>query len=98
MHTAMSAMRTGSESVSASEWTMSDSRPSSLHARMTRTAISPRFATSTLCNVAVIRASGVGLDHDEHLAELHRLAVCHANLLHGPADAGRDGTHELHHF
>ena len=48
MHTASSAMRTWSESRSASEWTATVARPSSLQAAMMRSAISPRFAIRTL--------------------------------------------------
>src|SRR6266511_1196862 len=46
MHTVWSARRAPSDSRSASEWASTASMPSSWHARMIRTAISPRLATS----------------------------------------------------
>src|SRR5919106_1188374 len=47
-HTASSAKRTWSASASASEWTATVLRLSMRQARMTRSAISPRLAISTL--------------------------------------------------
>src|SRR5687767_13769216 len=47
MRTARSAIRTCSAAASASEYTATLSRPASRHARMIRTAISPRLAIST---------------------------------------------------
>src|SRR5437867_731973 len=55
MHTSSSAKRTCRHSRSASEYTATVWMPSSLHARITRRAISPRFAMRTFLN---IRASG----------------------------------------
>src|SRR5260370_31374813 len=52
MQNASSASRTCSEPRSASEYTATVLSPSSRHARMTRTAISPRFAIRTLENIA----------------------------------------------
>src|SRR5215213_9019962 len=51
MHTDSSASSTPSESRSASECASTVGMPSSLQARMMRTAISPRLATSTLRNI-----------------------------------------------
>ena len=52
MQNASSASRTCSEPRSASEYTATVLSPSSRHARMIRTAISPRFAIRTLENIA----------------------------------------------
>src|SRR5439155_3612183 len=51
MQTSSSANRTCSDSRSASEYTATVSTPSSRHARMTRSAISPRLAMRTLLNM-----------------------------------------------
>src|SRR6476646_6711498 len=51
MHTSSSANRTWSDSRSASEYTATVCTPSSRHARMTRSAISPRLAIKTLLNM-----------------------------------------------
>src|SRR5689334_25233840 len=51
MHTSSSANRTWSDSRSASEYTATVSSPSSRHARITRSAISPRLAMSTFLNI-----------------------------------------------
>src|ERR1044071_9279373 len=51
MHTSSSAKRTWSDSRSASEYTATVCTPSSRQARMTRSAISPRLAISTLLNI-----------------------------------------------
>jgi len=53
MHTSSSAKRTCSDSRSASEYTATVWTPNSLHARITRSAISPRFAMRTLLNTGV---------------------------------------------
>src|SRR5439155_597104 len=53
--TARWAARTWGESRSASEYTATDSSPSSWQARMMRSAISPRFATRTRVNEAIRR-------------------------------------------
>src|SRR5438477_11233473 len=52
MHTARSARRVWSAPASAVEYTATASTPSSCSARITRTATSPRFATSTRENIA----------------------------------------------
>src|SRR5205807_2873810 len=53
MDSASSARRTCSASRSASEYTAAAARPSSRHARMMRTAISPRLAMRTLRNLTL---------------------------------------------
>src|SRR6476661_10493943 len=62
MHTSSSANRTCSDSRSASENTATVSTPSSRHARMMRSAISPRLAMSTFLNIGARSAGGVGLE------------------------------------
>src|ERR1700680_62082 len=57
MHTLSSASRTCMASSSAVECTATDATPSSLQARSTRRAISPRFAISILSNIAGCRPS-----------------------------------------
>ena len=49
MQTASSANRTWSDVLSATEYTATVLMPNSLHARMTRNAISPRLAIKTFC-------------------------------------------------
>src|SRR5262249_20449764 len=57
-----SASITPSESRSASEWAITVRMPSSLHARMMRTAISPRLAIRSLSNMGVgIWDLGIGI-------------------------------------
>src|SRR5579859_4173524 len=63
-----SASITPSESRSASEWAMTVSMPISLHARMMRTAISPRLAINTFSN------SGIGSGHDHPAVDVEHLA------------------------
>src|SRR5688572_3484705 len=55
MQTSSSAKRTCSDSRSASEYTATVCTPSSRHARMTRSAISPRFAIRTFLNTGAPR-------------------------------------------
>src|ERR1700750_1998464 len=84
MQTARSAIRTQAPSLSAVEYTASASRPSSWQARITRTAISPRLATSTRLNISAV-ASRSGRDLELRLPELHRLGF----LDQDPADGAR---------
>ncbi len=51
MHTASSAKRTCRPLASASEYTATVLSPSSLHAQITRSAISPRLAIRTFLNI-----------------------------------------------
>ena len=52
MQIASSAKRTWSDSASAVEWTATVASPSSLQARITRRAISPRLAMRTFLNMS----------------------------------------------
>src|SRR5665647_1148396 len=58
MQTSSSAKRTWSDSRSASEYTATVWIPSSRHARITRRAISPRFAIRTFLNISVRPSAG----------------------------------------
>ena len=80
MQTASSAKRTCSESRSASEKTATASTPSSWHARMMRSAISPRFAISTLENTGDAPATRVSARARETPAEGARPAQTGATL------------------
>src|SRR5512137_3224301 len=94
MQTASSAKRTWSESASTVEWTATVPMPSSRQARITRSAISPRLATSTFLNMTPPRLGR--LDAEELLAELHRGRVQDEDLRDLPVHLGLDLVHELH--
>src|SRR3954469_25030631 len=99
MRSAWSAMRTNKQQASAVEYTATASTPSSCSARMTRTATSPRFATSTRENISGPLQSGEtvdGFELEQQLPELHRLRVLDVNGAHDPLDVGLDLVHELH--
>ena len=98
MRTARSASRTCSASSSAVEYTATASMPSSWSARMTRTAISPRFATRTRENITngVERSAGERLEVEEHLPELDRLRVVDVDLPHDRLEVGLHLVHQLH--
>src|SRR5688500_1817166 len=71
--------------------------PSSWHARITRRAISPRFAISTVLNTGDPgRASGPGIDAEEHLPVFHRDGVLDADLGDRALDVALQLVHELH--
>src|SRR6188472_1762006 len=89
MHTAWSANFTCSASASAVECTATDSRPSSLHARITRSAISPRLAIRTLRNI-------LRCDLEEGLPVLHRRAVLDEDAHDRAGNVGLDLVHQLH--
>src|SRR5262245_50398539 len=89
MHTLSSASRTCMASASAVECTATVAMPSSLQARNTRSAISPRLAIKIFSNMA-------SFDDHQRLAELHRLAVLDQNLGHGAGARGRNLVHRLH--
>src|SRR3954467_11275560 len=91
MHTAWSANLTCSASASAVECTATDSRPISRHARITRSAISPRFAINTFLNMA--RSRG---DLEQRLTVLDRRAVVDENGDDRAGDVGLDLVHQLH--
>src|SRR4051812_12362461 len=69
--------------------------PSSWSARMTRTAISPRFATRTRLN-GIQGAPCERLELEEHLAELDRLRVVDVDLSHDRLEVGLHLVHQLH--
>src|SRR5688500_18978934 len=99
MQTLSSARRTCMASASAVECTATVAMPSSLQARRTRSAISPRLAIRILSNISEpLRGPARALSFDDHhrLAELHRLAVLDQNLNHGAGARRRDLIHRLH--
>src|SRR5579862_2924496 len=68
--------------------------PSSCSARITRTAISPRFATRTRLNIE--RSAVQRLELEQELAVLDRLCVAHVDLADDALDLGLDLVHQLH--
>src|SRR4051794_32127478 len=99
MRTARSARRTCSAFSSAVEYTATASTPSSCSARITRTAISPRFATSTRENIGLERVQRRRLDRlefEQELAVLDRLGVLDVNRAHDALRLGLELVHELH--
>src|ERR1051325_4089525 len=94
MHTAWSANLTCSASASAVECTANDSSPISRHARITRTAISPRFAINTFLTM---RSSlGSHGDLEQRLAVLDRRAILGEDGDDRAGDVGLDLVHQLH--
>src|SRR6202043_3736422 len=93
MQTLSSARRTWMASSSAVEWTATVGMPSSLQARSTRSAISPRLAIRILSNI-----EQPSLDDHQRLAILDRLAVADENLNHRAGARRRDLIHRLHRF
>src|SRR5215475_7380152 len=98
MQTASSANRTCSEFRSASEYTATVEIPSSLHAQMTRRAISPRLATRILLNIRVGLLLAARPDSEQRLPVFHRLTVLCKNPKHFPAHIGLNLVHQLHRF
>src|SRR4029077_10194779 len=109
MHTLSSASRTCMASSSAVECTATEGMPSSLQARSTRKAISPRFAIRILSNIAASCSGGCGagrsqatlgrsFDDHQRLAKLDRLAVLDENLHHRAGARRRDLIHGFHGF
>src|ERR1700749_3763347 len=96
MRTARSARRTCSASSSAVEYTATASMPSSWSARMTRTAISPRFATRTRPNTSHDRPAGERLEGEQHLAELDGRRVLDVDRADDGLDVRLHLVHELH--
>src|SRR5581483_7294838 len=92
MQTLSSASRTCMASASAVECTATVAMPSSLQARSTRSAISPRLAIRILSNTAR------SLDDHQRLAEFHRLPVLDQHLNDGACARRRDLVHGLHRF
>src|SRR3984957_11856521 len=87
MQIAWSANFTGRLSRSASEYTATVGIPRSLHAQITRSAISPRFAISSFLNRP---------DAKEGFSVFHRLAVGHFSGLDHAGYFGRDFVHQFH--
>src|SRR5580692_11549649 len=93
MQTLSSARRTCMASSSAVEWTATVRMPSSLQARSTRSAISPRLAIRILSNI-----QAPSLDDQQRLAIFDRLTVFDQNLNHRAGARRRDLIHCLHRF
>src|SRR5262247_3098922 len=89
MHTLSSASRTCMASASAVECTATVAMPSSLQARSTRSAISPRFAIRIFSNTW-------SLDDQQRLAEFDRLRVLEQDLHHRAGARCGDLVHGLH--
>src|SRR6266481_2901256 len=100
MHTASSANRTCKELRSASEYTATVEIPSSLHAQITRSAISPRLATRIFWNISVGAVSFLAAwtYAEERLAVFNRLSVFGEDAQHLAADIGFNLVHEFHGF
>src|SRR5215208_3801184 len=97
MQMASSAKRTCRDSASAVEWTATVPMPSSRQARITRSAISPRFAMRTFLNMSGLSGGRLARDDaEERLAELHRRRVRGEDLGDGPIDLALDLVHQLH--
>src|SRR5580704_16199210 len=92
MQTLSSARRTCMASSSAVEWTATVGMPSSLQARSTRSAISPRLAIRILSNIEP------SFDDHQRLAVFDRLTVRDENLNHRAGARRRDLIHRLHRF
>src|SRR5580700_8674337 len=97
MQTLSSARRTCMASASAVECTATVAMPSSLQARSTRKAISPRLAMRILSNTWLSSAHArTSVDHHQRLAELDRLAVLDQDLAHRAGARRRDLVEGLH--
>src|SRR5262245_10069068 len=97
MQTARSASSTWSASRSAVEYTATASIPSSCRARITRTAISPRFATSTRSNMSLDGGWREDwLELEEELAVLDGLGVLDVDGTHHARALGLQLVEELH--
>src|SRR5688500_11286563 len=101
MQIASSAKRTCRAPASTSECTATVATPSSRQARITRMAISPRFAIRTLRNMAerpaLDHACRSGLsDLEQALAEFHARAVLHEDFDDRARKLRLDFVHELH--
>src|SRR3954452_24748331 len=101
MQTARSASRAASPSRSTVETTTTVSMPRARQARTTRTAISPRLATSTRRMVVRTGASTVGVsltgpDPEQHLLVLDHLGVAGADLHDLSGHRCDHRVHQLH--
>src|SRR5690606_11278274 len=88
MKTASSASRTCMASASAVEWTTTVWMPSSLQARNTRSAISPRLAMRIFWNIL--------FDHHKRHAVFDRLRVLDEDRRHRAGARRWDLVHRLH--
>src|SRR5947209_437007 len=98
MQTLSSARRTCMASASAVEWTATVAMPSSLQARSTLSAISPRLAIRILSNIPFDQI-GVRLrsfDDHQRFSELDRLTVLEQNLQDRSRARCGDLVHRLH--
>src|SRR5690349_22222123 len=91
MHTDSSAIATCLRLRSTVECTATVLMPRAWHARRMRSAISPRFAITTLLSMVASSA-----DHEHGLVELDRLARFDQDGLHDAADVGLDRVEHLH--
>src|SRR5258708_7923296 len=99
MQTLSSARRTCMASASAVECTATVAIPSSLQARSTRSAISPRLAMRILSNTSVSldpARARTSNDYHQGLAELDRLAVFDEDLAHRAGARRGDLVEGLH--
>src|SRR5260370_11036546 len=102
MQTLSSAKRTCMASSSAVEWTATVAMPSSLQARRTRSAISPRLAINILANIASVRPQHAqcvllaSLNDHQRFTELDRLPVFEEDLRYGARTRRRNLVHRLH--
>src|ERR671931_2228768 len=96
MHTLSSASLTCIASASAVEWTATVLMPSSLAARSTRSAISPRLAIRILWNTGSFSRSL--FDDHERPAVLDRLRVLEQDRRHGSGTRRGNLIHRLHGF
>src|SRR5262245_20211469 len=92
MQIASSANRTWSECRSASEYTATARMPNSLHAQMTRSAISPLLAMRILLNISV------GADSEERCSVFHGRTIFDQPRNYRPGDFALDLVHQLHRF
>src|SRR6185312_8128009 len=108
MHTLSSAKRTCIASASAVECTATVGMPSSLQARSTRRAISPRLAIRILSNISDLcpgrsappkwRLTKGSLDDHKRLTEFYGLAVLKKDLNHRSRARSRNLVHRFHRF
>src|SRR5215475_13456988 len=99
MHTASSAYLTCNAFRSASEYTATVAIPNSLHAQMTRRAISPRLATRIFLNIEGRRLLlAARPDSKQRLPVLHGLPVLRENSQHLSAHVGFNLVHQFHGF
>src|ERR1700744_4582871 len=99
MQIASSANRTCRLLRSASEYTATVRMPISLQAEITRSAISPRLAISTLRNMSFPWPWTLALlDREQRLSVLHRLTGLHEHLDDLTRSVALDLVHQLHRF